>query len=305
MPDQIVEITNSGLSLHKSRGFLQVKSERETAGQVAIDDIVAVIVSTPGCMLSTVLIDELCRENIPLVICGRNYLPASIILPVEGQGRQFRIMQAQIAFPQPKRKRAWQTIVQGKIRNQATALAYAGKDNSGLSALAGKVKSGDTENCEAQAARVYWQRLFGGEFKRNRDAGGVNAALNYAYAVLRACLARAVVSAGLHPSFSLHHKNPQNSFNLVDDLMEPFRPIADFLVWQRKALFAQELTPETKSLLSAIVNITVPMEGENSPLSMATVRFCRSVVGCYMGKSASLNIPSLPTLLELGSAEAV
>ena len=301
MPDQIVEITRYGINLQKARGFLQIKSNEGIIGQVSIDDITALIISTPGCLLSTVLVDALCSENIPIVICGKNYLPSSIILPVEGQGRQFRTMQAQINVSQAKRKRAWQTIVQAKINNQSAALVYAGKDNTGLSAISAKVRSGDPDNCEAHAARLYWRRLFGENFKRDRDALGINAALNYAYTILRACLARAVVAVGLHPSFSLHHKNPQNAFNLVDDLMEPFRPIADCLVWNKAKIFEQELSPTTKPFLSALTNLTIPINGEHSPLSLAAVKYCRFLVGYYTAESNFLPMPSLPLPLELES----
>ena len=301
MPDQIVEITQQGLSLHKSRGFLQVKSSKEMLGQTSIDDVAAVIISIPGCLLSTVLIDELCTHNIPIVICGRNYLPSSIVLPISGQGRQFRVMQAQIAFSQPRRKRAWQRIVQAKIENQAAALAYAGKDTTGMKAIATRVRSGDPDNCEAHAARTYWQRLFGAQFRRNRDATDINAAINYIYAVLRASLARAVVSAGLHPSFSIHHINPQNPMNLVDDLMEPFRPMADCVVWRQREALAKGLTAETKPLLSAIINLTVPVNGENSPLSLAAAKYCRAFAHYCTSERGELVMPALPMPLELDS----
>lgn len=305
MPDQIVEITQTGLSLHKSRGFLQIKNSKEVLGQTSIDDIAAVIVSTPGCLLSTVLIDECCNHNIPVVICGRNYLPSSLVLPVSGQGRQFRTMQAQVNFSQPRRKRAWQRIVQAKIENQSAALVYAGKKNDGMKAIAARVRSGDPDNCEAHAARIYWQRLFGNQFRRDREAAGLNAALNYAYAILRACLARAVVSAGLHPSFSIHHINPQNPLNLVDDLMEPFRPMADCMVWLHMDALTGGLSPENKPLLSALINLTVPLNnGENSPLSLAAVRCCRAFANYCMAESGELVMPTLPSPLELNSIGA-
>jgi CRISPR-associated protein Cas1 len=294
MSVQIVEITQTGVALAKSRGFMTVSRKREEIGKAPIDDIAAVIVSEPGCVISTVLIDHLSRNNIPLVICGQNYLPSVMTLPMEGHNRQFLAMRAQTAISEPKRKRAWQMIVRAKIANQAAALAHANLENRHLLRLAERVRSGDQQNHEAQAARIYWRDLFGGEFRRDRQAAGINATLNYSYAIARACVARAVSAAGLHPSFSLHHKNPQNPLNLVDDLLEPFRPIVDAVVWQNRAMASRELTPQSKQKLAGIVSLSVPMAGEHSPFSLAAARAARSLAAYYLGESAALELPQMP-----------
>ena len=177
----------------------------------------AVIISIQGCSLSTNLIDHLAQRNIPLVICGSNYLPSSFTLPVQGYGRQFQVMRAQIDLSEPRRKRAWRHIIKAKIKNQADVLQRAGKSNSPLLRLVSKVRSGDPENCEAQAARIYWQHLFGSDFRRDRNVPGLNAALNYIYAITRACVAVGSVAPDCIRVSVYTHKNPQNPFNLVDD----------------------------------------------------------------------------------------
>ena len=123
MADQIVEITQPHYRLSKSRGFLHVYDGKKRIGQVSLDDILAVIISVPGCSISTVLIDHLSQKNIPLVICGSNYLPTSFTLPTRGFGRQFQIMRSQVELSEPKRKRAWKKVVQAKIGNQAQLLS--------------------------------------------------------------------------------------------------------------------------------------------------------------------------------------
>ncbi|MYD32195.1 MAG: type II CRISPR-associated endonuclease Cas1 [Nitrospira sp. SB0661_bin_20] len=298
MPGQIVEITTPGLHLAKSRGFLQVKEKDSLVGQVALDDLLAVIVGVQGCSISTTLMDELSQRNIMLVVCGKNFLPNSFILPVVGHGRQFQVMQAQMNLSEPRRKRAWQKIVRAKILNQADLLTHAGKNNIQLIRLAKMVKSGDLENCEAQAARIYWQRLFGNDFRRDHEAMGLNSSLNYIYTVIRACVARGVSAAGLHPSFSLCHKNPQNPLNLVDDLVEPFRPIADYRVWQNKACRLHDLSPEIKASLSSITTLMIPIKDETSPLSLAAVKVCRSFAGYCLGEADELLLPTLPIQLD-------
>lgn len=298
MVGQIVEITDPGHWLNKHRGFLQVRQESETLGQVPLDDIAAIIISVPGCSVSTNLLDHLAQRNVPIVMCGQNYLPSTWTLPVQGHNRQFQTMRAQAMLSEPKRKRAWQTIVKAKITNQADVLARAGKPDARLRRLADKVRSGDPENCEAQAARAYWQELFGSDFRRDREASGLNSALNYAYAVIRAAVARGLVAAGLHPSFSLHHRNPQNPFNLVDDVMEPFRPIADYLIYKKYDAEIGDLTVEIKTDLAAIITIPLPIEEESSPLSQVAVRVGRSLANYYMGEGEILLMPILPDPLE-------
>lgn len=303
MPDQIVEITQPGYWLSKSRGFLEIQSndENKENGKIPLDDILSVLISTPGCSISTVLIDYLSRRNIPVTICSANYLPTTLILPVEGYGRQFQVMRSQTALTEPRRKRAWQTIVRSKIQNQADLLNFTGENNARLKYLVNNVKSGDTENCEAQAARMYWQSLFGKNFRRDRTAVDINTPLNYIYTIIRACIARGISSAGLHPTFSIHHKHPQNAFNLADDLVEPYRPIADCFVWKKYLNKFDELTPEVKVALASIVNLPIPIGNEESPLSLAAIKTCRSYANYCLNESTSILLPQLPSPLIIGT----
>ncbi|MEG9862888.1 MAG: type II CRISPR-associated endonuclease Cas1 [Parvularculales bacterium] len=301
MVGQIVEITDPGHWLNKHRGFLEVRHDGEKLGQVPLDDIAAIIISVPGCSVSTNLLDHLAQRNVPVVTCGQNYLPSTWTLPVQGYNRQFQVMRAQATLSEPKRKRAWQTIVKAKITNQAEVLSRAGKSDVRLKRLADNVRSGDPDNCEAQAARAYWQELFGSDFRRNRDAPGLNVVLNYAYTVVRAGVARGLVGAGLHPSFSLHHKNPQNPLNLVDDVMEPFRPIADYLIYKKNYDDIGDLNVEIKSDLASLMTLSLPVAGEISPLSQVAVRVSRSLAAYYMGEADTLLMPVLPDPLEIAA----
>lgn len=300
MTGQVVEITQPGHWLKKSHGFLQVSSQDgDKLGQIPLDDIGAVIISVPGCSISTVLMDHLCQRNIPLVICGGNYLPVNLTLPIQGHSRQFQIMQSQISMSEPRRKQAWKRIVQAKVKNQAEVLSGVGKENQQLLRLVKKVRSGDPDSCEAQAARIYWQSLFGPDFRRDRNKSGLNSALNYIYSIVRACVARGVSSAGLHPSFSLRHKNAQNPLNLVDDLFEPFRPIADYALWHQKMENVGKLTPEIKLKMAKVTMLAVPLGDEVSPLSHASVKMCRSFANYCLKKTSSLTLPALPSPLDL------
>ncbi len=297
MVGQVVEITDPGHWLKKSRGFLQVHNHGEQIGQVPLDDIAAVLISVPGSAISTQLLDQLAQRNIPLVVCGKNYLPSTWTIPAQGAVRQFNVMQAQTKLSQPRRKRFWQHIVRAKINNQAEVLSRAGETNQDILLMVRKVRSGDPDNLEAQAARAYWQRLFGSDFRRDRAVPGLNAALNYGYTVLRACVARGVMGAGLHPSFSVHHRNPQNPLNLVDDLLEPFRPIADHMVWQASEAYRGDLTAEGRARLASLPTLPLPLPEGFSPLSLVAVRMCRAFSRYCQGEPMEKLAPPLPVPL--------
>ncbi len=264
-----------------------------------LDDILAVLVSVPGCTVSSALIEALALQNTPLVLCDRNYMPTCWTLPIQGALHQFQVMRAQATLSEPRRKRLWQSIVRAKVGNQADVLALAKQPHQHLRRMVGKVRSGDPDNIEAQAAREYWRWLFGEHFRRDRQSAGINAALNYGYTVLRACVARGTLGAGLHPSFSLHHKNPRNPFNLVDDLVEPYRPIVDLLVSRNVDSYSGDLTAENKIRLAAVP--TTPLLGDEgtSPLSMVALRMCRAVARYFRGETIEKVISLFPKIRDL------
>ena len=168
--------------------------------------------------------------------------------------------------------------------------------------LSKRVKSGDPENMEAQAARVYWRALMGESFRRDKTSGGINSALNYGYTVLRAATARAVCGAGLNPSLGLHHRSDVNAFALADDLMEPFRPLVDSLVW--KLQFDKKmsppgenlnnsesgLTPENKREIASVLLIDMLTERGMSPVANCLVRTAQSLANSLKEKSRNIEL---------------
>ncbi|MEC5293142.1 type II CRISPR-associated endonuclease Cas1 [Aurantimonas sp. C2-6-R+9] len=228
--ERIVDVATDGLHLAVVRGFMTVSENREERGRIALDDIGAVIAHAHGLTWSNNLFVQLSKRNVPVIICAANHAPVSCLWPLEGHHRQSVRMRAQAAASKPLTKQIWRQIVSAKIAMQAAVLASAGAEAAGLAAMAKRVKSGDPDNLEAQAARRYWNGLMGPDFRRDRDADGANAMLNYGYTVLRAILSRAICAAGLHPTFGIHHTNQNNAFPLADDLMEPYRPLVDRMV---------------------------------------------------------------------------
>lgn len=230
MQQHIVEITSDSVHLSAHRGFMKIEQKGAEIGRVAFDDIGAVIVRGHGSTFSVNLCARLSEVGAPMVICGSNQSPAALLWPVQGHYEQGRRMEAQVALTRPQRKRLWRDLVVAKITSQASVITATVGQDMRLERMAKEVLSGDTSNLEAQAARRYWPLLMGEDFQRDRDQGGLNAALNYGYAVLRAGTARSILGAGLHPSLSIHHESRGDALRLADDMMEPFRPFVDILV---------------------------------------------------------------------------
>jgi CRISPR-associated protein Cas1 len=191
----------------------------------------------------------------------------------------------------PLKKRLWQQIVQAKILAQGAALAAVGAEAGGFRLLARKVRSGDPDNVEAEAARRYWPLLLGSDFRRDTDGGGLNGLLNYGYAILRAATARAVMAAGLHPSLGLMHANRGNALVLVDDLMEPFRPLVDRTVHRLNGEGIADVTSEAKAALARIMIVDLPADEGMSPLMTCLERLAGSLAKAYAGETDRLVLP--------------
>jgi CRISPR-associated protein Cas1 len=259
--------------------------------RLPLDDISAILVTTPGVSLSTALVADLASRGTPLVVCGTNFRPTAILWPVDQHYEQAKRFQLQIGLSKPRKKKLWQQIVRQKVLNQSAALARWDSALAILPRLAKQVRSGDPNNIEAQAARYYWPALFGDEFRRDIDGVGINAQLNYGYAVLRAAVARAVVAAGLHPSLGIFHSDPRNSFQLVDDLMEPFRPLVDCYV--RELGQKDEVSNVVKQSLAALLEQACEIEGEKCVFSQAMHRYIRSYVDVISGEKIALVFPDI------------
>jgi CRISPR-associated protein Cas1 len=292
---RVVEIATDGRHLSIFRGFMVIAEHGEEIGRVPLDDVAAVIANAHGLTYTNNALVELSERGIPVVLCGRNHMPAAIVWPVDSHHVQTGRMNDQVAASLPLKKRLWAQVVRAKILAQGGSLAAAGAPSGGFYLLSRKVRSGDPDNVEAEAARRYWQLLFGPEFRRDADAGGINGMLNYGYAVLRAGVARAVMAAGLHPGFGLMHSNRSNPMVLVDDLMEPFRPTVDREVRRLVSRGVTEVDKDSKAELARIMIIDLPTALGLSPLMTCAERLAQSLARAYAGDGDELDLP-IPAL---------
>lgn len=294
MLGRIVEVADDRRHLFVSRGFMVVQEtegERKELGQVPLDDIAAVIAHAHGLSYTNNLLVALLERGAPFVLCAANHSTTGMLWPVDGNHQQAKRFDAQIAASKPLKKRLWAEIVRCKLQQQGTALEAAGAPMMPLTSLAKKVRSGDPQNIEAQGARRYWGLLFGNDFRRNQFGDGVNGLLNYGYTVLRAATARAVIAAGLHPTLGLHHSNEGNPMRLVDDLMEPFRPVIDLHIWRLARYGEEEVTPETKRTLVRSLYDDMQTSSGVTPVSVCIQRLATSLAQVFMKEREKLDLP--------------
>ena len=250
MLNRVLEIAEENRYLSLKRGFIVIQQGNEELGSVPLDDIAVLLLSAQGVTLTKNVINALSEKGCITIFCGTNYIPLSMVLPIASHTYFTKIIKNQINATEPFKKRVWQQIVIQKIKNQSLSLGYTKKPEAEkLKMIADTVKSGDTDNREAYAAKLYWKALFGESFIRDKNGDGINAFLNYGYAIMRAGMARAICAHGLLPALGIHHDNNLNQFCLADDFFEIYRPLVDNLVYKLWENEERELTPQNKKIL--------------------------------------------------------
>ena len=267
--------------------------DNQSTTSTPIEDIGIVIVENPRVNISIPALNALCGNNCAVVLCDERHMPASMLVPLVSNSIQTETYKFQIEAGTPLKKRLWQQVVEAKIRNQAAVLNAVGQDGTLLKPYYSNVKSGDSDNREGLAARLYWSALFGKGFIRDKDEEGINSLLNYGYAILRAGMARAIMGSGLYPAFGLFHKNRYNAFPLADDLMEPYRPFVDEIVFN--LIKEGDLTLDTGAKQALVrVMFRDTRIGENvRPLIISLSQSSSSLAKCYRGEMTKIAFPIL------------
>jgi len=275
-----------------------VRSAEEEIGRVPLADMEALIVNSPAATITGKLLVALSERGIAVSLCGANQAPAAMLWPVAGHHEQARRMGIQAEAGKPLKKRLWQQIVRTKVHAQGAVVARLGGASAPFERLARSVRSGDPENIEAQAARRYWPLVMGKSFRRETGGNGANALLNYGYGVLRSGVARAVAGAGLHPTLGIHHSNRLNPLALVDDLMEPFRPVVDMIVQRLLERGESEVSPGGKRELAMLLSLDFSTTAGTTPLSTCLERLAISLVRAFESGKADLEFPLAPLPLD-------
>lgn len=258
-----------------------------------IEDVGVVIVESQLVQFTVPLLNALADNNVAVVFCNAQCMPNTMLMPLESNAVQQEVYRLQTEASLPTKKRIWKEIIEHKIRNQAVLLDLLGRDGNLLKPYYMNVLSGDSDNREGLAAKIYWQQMYGRSFNRSRNGESPNSWLNYGYAILRAAVARALLGSGLFPAFGLFHRNRYNAFPLADDVMEPYRPFVDYAVYQ---LFEDSpeacLDKEVKQQLVRVLFTDVKMKGQIRPLQVALSMTTASLVRALKDKKESIIYPS-------------
>lgn len=268
--------------------YKDVPNEKRT---VPIEDIGLVLIDNPMTSITMPLINALAEANVTVIVCNEKSMPNVLMQGMDSNLTQGEILRNQINSGEVLKKQLWKQIIEAKIRNQSLLLNKLGKDGAKLKPLYTNVKSGDVDNREGIAARLYWQELFGDGFVRDRNQTGVNALLNYGYTILRAAVARSIVSSGLFPAIGVFHHNRSNAFPLADDIMEPYRPYVDEIVYSLYEEGIAVLNQQTKGMLINVLYCDTQFERVMRPLSVGLTITTASLVKCYARESSTIAFP--------------
>lgn len=290
---RVVEVSQQNAMVRIKDGCLSICLDGSLLGSVPVTEVGCVLLSSPHATCSVAALAALSAQGTAVIVCDKAMRPAGMILPFRGQHEVATRMAAQATASLPLRRRLWKSIVKAKIAGQAAILAEATGFDHHLGVMMKRVKAGDPENVEGQAARRYWSRLCGASFRRRRGEGIENKMLDYGYAILRAAVARSLSVAGLHPGLGIHHHHRSNAFALADDLIEPFRPAVDRVVVACRSLYEthEELSPPLKRKLATCLDEAIPMAGEQRTVQDAVGRSASSLAGVFLGERQELSLP--------------
>ena len=289
--------------VHVRRGQLTVQREWDSVPlQIDLDDLACIVLANLDITLSTGALNMIAQHGITVLGVGRNFMPTNILLPFAQNSRYSEVVEQQLNMTAPLRKRLWQRIIKCKIANQAEVLRISGKPGwSELFELSGAVRSGDPENREAVAARLHFPNLKNGYIRG--EVSSTSSALNYGYAVVRSTLARSVVSHGFITSVGLHHGNQRNEFNLVDDLIEPFRAMVDLQMLQvdLRGEDPERLSREARRHMTATLRNACLLDGREVSMRIAVEEVVLSFKRAVERRDAKLLL--LPRVLPVKRVE--
>lgn len=293
MHHRVLYVSNPAiLDQHLSAIQLRVKGRDPIL--IPFEDVGVIVLDGTQHSITAQLISACAQYNIAIVFTSDNHLPSSLLLPVAAHTQHPRILRQQIVCSAPKSKRLWQQVVSEKVSAQAGLLRTLNKKSPKIEALIPKILSGDKTNIEGQAASLYWPKLMGKGFYRDFNFPGINAMLNYGYAILRAIIARSLCGAGLHPALGIHHHHRENAFALADDAMEPLRPLVDALVYHflQTNPEPESLAPAVKRFLVQITVLPVNFAGNECHILDACEKYAASLRRGICEDARKIQIPT-------------
>ena len=281
------------LSLKNRQMIIKAKDESGSCTSVPVEDIGFVILENQEISITMPLLNALADNNAAVILCSDKFMPNAMFMNLDSNSTQGESFRAQLSAAEPLKKNLWKQIVEAKIRNQSALLRKLDKDGDSLKPYYQNVKSGDSDNREGVAAKIYWNELFDNNFMRFRTGAPPNEMLNYGYTVLRAAVARSLTGSGLLPAIGIFHRNRYNAFPLADDVMEPYRPFVDEIVFHLYANGENSLNKYSKSEILKLLYTDTFFENVTRPLDIGLSITTASLAKCYNGLQKKILYPLL------------
>lgn len=293
-------IVHDGERLSLDRNSLVVeKGSKEI--KIPIDDLYCLVIDQYRTMITIPVLERLTSKNVAIVICNDKHLPTCNVLPINNNYHSYKVFKKQIGWNKQWKNELWKRVIVSKIKNQANVLLNAKSNNvvvTRLYELSEEVVEGDLGNREAIAAKIFFRNLYGSDFIRFED-DAINAALNYGYAIIRSCVATALISCGFNLCVGIHHISETNAYNLADDMMEPFRALVDTFVDENHLDLTYPLCKENKVGLLNILNEDVIVDDKKTKVRYAIVEMAKSLVTCTeKGDTKFIKLPTVICLQE-------
>ena len=281
------------LSLKNCQMVIKMKDDPNFVRTIPVEDIGFVLMENQQISITIPLLNALADNNAAVIVCTDKMMPNAMLLNLDSNSIQGERYREQADASEPLKKNLWKQTVEAKIRNQAALLNKLDKDGDILKPYWQSVKSGDSDNREGIAAKLYWDALFGEDFIRYRTGNSPNGMLNYGYMVLRAAVARSLMGSGLLPAFGIHHRNRYNSFPLADDIMEPYRPFVDEIVFGLYANGETELNNAVKAEILGLLCVDTVFNKITRPLEVGLSVTTASLAKCFSGEQKKIVYPLL------------
>ena len=281
------------LSLKNCQMVIKMKDDPDFVRTVPVEDIGFVLLENQQINVTMPLLNALADNNAAVIVCTDKMMPNAMLLNLNSNSIQGERYRDQVNASEPLKKNLWKQTIEAKIRNQAALLDKLDKDGNILKPYWQNVKSGDADNREGIAARIYWDALFDDDFMRSRNGGSPNEMLNYGYTVLRAAVARSLMGSGLFPSFGIYHRNRYNAFPLADDIMEPYRPFVDEIVFDLYANGERDLNKEVKAEILKLLYVDTVFDKITRPLDLGLSVTTSSLAKCFSGEQKKILYPLL------------
>lgn len=276
-------VISKNAKLDYQLGYLVVRGQ-ETV-KIHINEIEILMIESTAVSLTAYLLSELTKHKIKVIFCDEKRNPSAELMPYYGSHDTSIKIRKQTEWTYDDKASIWTEIVTDKIRKQAELLTKFGKKEAELLyKYIEEISYRDESNREGHAAKVYFNALFGKDFTRTTDCP-INAALNYGYSIVLSNFTREIVANGYITQIGLFHNNMFNQFNLASDMMEPFRPLVDELVYKNKF---EKFDTEEKHTILLIVKQEVYIDGKREVLGNAIKKYVKSMFDALNDRDVSM-----------------